>query len=368
MRRFVALGLTLSAGLLLTAAFTGKGPQDRPAPAEDDIAASRRNAIVSAAERASPAVVAIGTVEPGVVGERHGRMIVDPQYVSLAVPFVGSGVVIDGRRGLILTNTHVIQELRTLLVTLPDGRQLEAQVVGQDPNNDLALLRVDADDLPEIPLGHSDSLMIGEWALAIGNPFGNYIDDPEPTVTVGVVSALHRDLREPQTGRIYLDMVQTDASINPGNSGGALVNADGELIGINTFIISTSGSSADIGFAIPVDRIHRVVDEILNHGGVRPIYVDFHARTFTRWMAQHLDQEWTPGAIVWEMDVNGPAAQAGLRNGDVVTAVNGEDIATSDELEVYLFTLRVGEPIQLTLRRADGEETIAYTLVEDRGH
>ncbi|NUP89762.1 MAG: trypsin-like peptidase domain-containing protein [Candidatus Sumerlaeia bacterium] len=311
-------------------------------------------------------MVAIGTIEQGVVGMQRGHMLIDAEVVPLAIPYLGSGVIIDGGRGLILTNDHVIRGLRRFLVSLPDGRQFEAEYVGGDRNNDLALLRVAERGLPDIPLGRSDDLMVGEWALAIGNPFGNYIDDPEPTVTVGVISALHRDLRDQSTGRVYLDMIQTDASINPGNSGGALVNAHGELIGINTFIISTSGSSADIGFAIPVDRIHRVVDDILEHGSVRPIYVDFHSRPYQRWMAERQDQRWSPGAIVWEIDMNGPAARAGLRNGDVITQVNGERITSSEELELYLFTLRVGEPIQLTVRRGGDEQVIEYTLVEDR--
>src|SRR5262249_34256116 len=160
----------------------------------------------------------------------------------------------------------------------------------------------------------------------------------QPTVTVGVVSALHRDFRDSRTGRAYVDMVQADASINPGNSGGALVNANGELIGINTFIISTSGSSADIGFAIPVDRIHRVVDDIVAHGRVRTAYQDFHTQTFRERMAQQMGKEFVAGAIVWEIDTNGPAARAGLRNGDVITRINNRTITSSQELEDYLFT------------------------------
>ena len=206
--------------------------------------------------------------------------------------------------------------------------------------------------------------MIGEWVLAIGNPFGSLIDDPQPTVTVGVVSALHRDFRTGRGGR-YVDMIQSDAGINPGNSGGALVNARGELVGINTFIISPSGSSAGVGFAIPCDRVLRVVEDLRRFGHVRPIYQDFRTHTFRPAMEQLLGVPHRPGAVVTALDERGPAAQAGLQLGDVITAINGHAVGTSRDLEEYLFTLRVGEPIQLTVVRPDGEHGVEYELVED---
>jgi S1-C subfamily serine protease len=338
------------------------------APEVDAIDGSRRNAIVNAAERASPAVVAVGTVEQRYIAYFDWRrgLAVDPVPEVYELPFLGSGVVIDGDEGLIVTNDHVVRGLRTLLVTLPDGRRFEARLIGSDPNNDLALLRVEADDLPEVPLGRSEGLMIGEWAIAIGNPFGNLIDNPQPTVTVGVISALNRSIPSGPGRRAYVRMIQTDAGINPGNSGGALVNARGELVGVNTFIISPSGSSADIAFAIPVDRVRLILEDLRQRGQVRPIYRDYHARTHEPWLGELIGEPFHPGAIVYEIDVRGPAAAAGLRNGDVITEINGLAVAGAEELEHYLFISRVGEPIKLKVWRPDGEHTVEYELVAER--
>ncbi|MBN1476536.1 trypsin-like peptidase domain-containing protein [Candidatus Sumerlaeota bacterium] len=363
MRRLLLLSPPLLVALI-AAAVLASAPST-PADQTVDIDSSRRNAIVIAAERASPAIVAVGTVERIERGFLRGHSLYTYQELA-PFPFVGSGVIIDGDEGLIVTNDHVIAGLSELLVTLPDGRQFDATLVGHDSSNDLALLRIPASDLPEIPLGTSDDLMIGEWVLAIGNPFGDLIDDPQPTVSIGVISALNRDFRNARTGRISLDMIQTDAGINPGNSGGALVNAQGELIGINSFIISPSGTSADIGFAIPVNRVRRVVDDLARYGQVRPVYRDFVTHTFRRRMAESTGVTHRPGAIVTALDINGPAAQAGLLLGDIVTRINGQAVTNSQEMEAYLTTLRVGEPIRLTVWRPDGEAEIDYELIQDR--
>lgn len=337
-----------------------------PPPGDPD--ATRRTALVAAAERACPAVVAVGTIEHAYRGFATRRgFLIDPHPVLDPFPYLGSGVIIDGEEGLIITNAHVVHGLSNVLVTIPDGRQLQAEIVAADLQNDLALLRVEGKNLPTIALGRSEDLMIGEWALAIGNPFGNLIDDPQPTVTSGVVSALHRTFHDTVRGRVYQDMIQTDAGINPGNSGGALVNVRGELIGINTFIISPSGSSAGLGFAIPISRVRRFVDEVRQHGQVRSVYRDFLVGTNTPWVAdRYLGRDYVPGAIVTDIDLNGPAAQAGLQVGDVITAINGEPVQTAQDLSDYLFTFRVGEPIRLTVERPDGEHVIEYQLVEDR--
>jgi serine protease Do len=384
MRRAVTLLLCLALAAVIAASIRDQAKQSAPlpeaaassvnpgatpllpAPAADPTL-TRRTAIVNAAERADPAIVAVGTVASQYHGVPvGGTLYVDPHPVLAPFPFLGSGVIIDGDRGLVITNSHVVEGLDNVLVTLPDGRQLQARILGQDRTNDLALLQVDEKNLPSIPLGRSDDLMIGEWVLAIGNPFGNLIEDPQPTVTVGVVSALHRDFHDESQRRVYVDMIQTDAGINPGNSGGALVNVRGELVGINTFIISPSGSSAGLGFAIPVNRVRQVVDEILRYGQVRPIYQDFRVRTNTEGIAEYLQQPFTAGAIVTDIDLNGPAAKAGLQVGDVITAINGQPVTSSRSLGDYLFTLRVGEPIQLSVNRSGHALTLSFEPVEDR--
>ena len=200
---------------------------------------------------------------------------------------VGSGVIVD-KKGHILTNHHVIRDADKITVTIPDGREFDAQVVGYDPFSDLALLEVDTDglSLPEIQWGDSDSLLIGEWVVAIGNPFGLSLGDAQPTVTVGIVSATQRTLTVEDL--YHEDLIQTDASINPGNSGGALVNIHGELIGINTVIRSTSGGSQGVGFAIPVNKARRVVQQITEYGSVIPPYFDVEVQPVTEELAEKL--------------------------------------------------------------------------------
>jgi serine protease Do len=363
----MASALAWGAGLFQTSTRETETRRETDSEAlSEAIGRSRRTAVVDAAERASPAVVAVGTIEQMVSGVPFGPWILDPQYVDHPSPFLGSGVVIDADEGLIVTNDHVVRGLQNFLVTLSSGDQLEARLVGSDPNNDIALLRVQAEDLPEIPIGHSTDLMIGEWAIAIGNPFGSMIGDPKPTVTVGVISALNRAFPSGPRNRHYYNMIQTDAGINPGNSGGALVNARGELIGINTFIISTTGSSNDIAFAIPVDRVQTIVQEIRTHGKVRSVYRDFLVRTNRSWMAEQLDRPFQPGALVVAIDEHGPASKAGLRNGDVITGVNGREVETAADLEEYRFILRVGEPIQIRVWRPGEELSVEYELDAER--
>jgi serine protease Do len=217
----------------------------------EDVGDSRRTAIVRAAERVGPATVSITALKTRIVSgaPRPGDAFFDrflrgyfpdwlreEQYHSF-----GSGVIIDPD-GYILTNDHVVGRANAVTVTLSDGRDYEGRVLGSDPRYDLAVVKIDGEDLPVAPLGDSDDLIVGEWAIAIGNPFGYLLNDTDPSVTAGVISALHRDVQgEGESGAIYKDMIQTDAAINPGNSGGPLVNSRGEVIGISSFIFSSSG-------------------------------------------------------------------------------------------------------------------------------
>ncbi|MEA3365953.1 MAG: trypsin-like peptidase domain-containing protein, partial [Candidatus Hydrogenedentes bacterium] len=255
------------------------------AQVQDDVGLSRRNAIVEAIEKAAPAVVSINVVEtrseaPPLFQDFWEFFdLPSPRYRTRhrRVDSVGSGFLIDAQ-GHILTNYHVLEGASSIAsVTLPDGRDLEAEIVGLDPRTDVALLKAAGTNLPYAALGQSEDLYIGEWVIAIGNPFGPLISDPQPTVSVGVVSAKDRRL-SPSIGkgeRLYQRMIQTDAAINPGNSGGPLVNARGEVIGVNTMIFSQSGGNVGLGFAIPIDRARRVVAELKRYGRRRDPWAGF---------------------------------------------------------------------------------------------
>ena len=236
-----------------------------------------KSPVAAVAHQVSPAVVTIGAVKESLrPADDFFRAFVirQDQYQ----PYLGSGVLI-GSDGHILTNVHVIDGAKRILVTFSDGREFPATVVAADPLQDIALLKIEAKDLPDpLVLGDSDSLQIGEDVIALGNPFGPMMQDPRPTVTRGVVSAVHRNFRpNANADRVYTDMIQTDAAINPGNSGGPLVDMDGNVVGVNTFIFSRSGGSHGIGFAIPVNRVKAMLEEIRQHGRLRNVAVDFDA-------------------------------------------------------------------------------------------
>lgn len=274
-RRKACLTFVLAAGLLPGApvAWAQPVPGDTTrSPGPDTIVSSRRNAIVQAVERAAPSVVGVTTttIDKYRVRARHPFFDLVPLDVikEEATPHVGSGFVI--RDGYILTNHHVVEGAAEISITLPDGRRFEVTNIRDqvlvDRQTDLAIIKVNAHDLPIADLGDSDDVIIGEWSIAIGNPFGLRMEDPRPTVTVGVVSAVKRDFRPDESGRVYTGMIQTDASINPGNSGGPLVNSDGQVIGLNTFIFSSSGGSLGIGFAIPINRAAEVANRLIAEG------------------------------------------------------------------------------------------------------
>jgi len=264
----------------------------------------------------------------------------------------GSGFVWD-RRGNIVTNYHVIEEGNEFSVTLSDHSSWDARVVGVAPDKDLAVLRIEAPSarLTPLPLGSSRGVVVGQVVLAVGNPFGL-----DHTLTTGVVSALGRELRSP-AGRTIRDVIQTDAAINPGNSGGPLLNSSGKLIGVNSAIYSTSGSSAGIGFAIPVDTVRRLVPQLIEHG--KPIQPDIGATWLSDGVAARLGLS---GAVVYEVLEGGPADQAGLRGirvdrwdqiylGDVVVAADGRSVGSNDELLHRFESVGVGKTVTLTVDR-----------------
>jgi serine protease Do len=339
-------------------------------PATRSFGEERRNAVVRAAETVGPAVVSISVVQTRFVrgqvpADRFGyffdRYIPAPIYRQ-RVPSLGSGFVID-RAGVILTNEHVVHGAEQIKVSLTDGRTFDAKVIGSDPTYDLAVLRISGENLPVAPLGDSNDILVGEWAIAIGNPFGFLLNDYQPSVTAGVISAKGRDIQSSGDGTgIYKNMVQTDAAINPGNSGGPLVNGDGKVIGINTFIFTESGGSLGIGFAIPINVASRVVREILQYGGVRQIWIGLRVMEVTPYLAAYYNLREGRGLFVHELEDQSPADRAGVQIGDLILAVNGEEVSRLAQAQRLIFGAAVGDVITLKIERAGKQSEVRIRL------
>jgi serine protease Do len=337
----------------------------------ESIDVSRRNAIVTAAEVVGPAVVSVNVVATQVVRDRSffDDPFMDPFFRGLFPPRerlrqvqgLGSGFIVSSD-GYVVTNQHVVAGATEIVVTLLDGRQLPARLVQADEVTDIAILKVDAEDLPTAPLGNSDNLLIGEWAIAIGNPFGYLLADRNPSVTVGVISAIGRDVR-PETGeggaQVWSGMIQTDAAINPGNSGGPLVNAAGEVIGVNAFIFSGgSGGSIGLGFAIPINRARRVMRDVVEFGTIRRPWIGIHLAPV------QTDGNVSPvGARVVRVDPGSPAERAGIEPGDVLAETNGRPLQSPIEWEGRLLDLPTGTSLTVLVRR-DGS-TFERTLTPE---
>ncbi len=317
--------------------------------------------------RVSPAVVNIAT--RGTIRERAPRnpLLEDPFFRRFfdvppdggqrERPFqsAGSGVIIDARAGHIITNAHVVENASEITVTLQDGRDLKAEIVGADAPSDIAVLKVKPDRLTEIALGDSDRLEVGDFVVAIGNPFGL-----QHTVTSGIVSALGRSGIS-RDG--FEDFIQTDASINPGNSGGALVNLRGELVGINSAILSRSGGNIGIGFAIPSNLARGVLDQLIRYGSVKRGVLGVNIAPVTPDVAQALGLTVATGALVTQVVEKSAAEKAGIRAGDVITAVNGRAIRSHTELRNAIGLLRVGERVEISLLR-EGRAQRVSALIE----
>ena len=262
----------------------------------------------------------------------------------------GSGVIIDAD-GHILTNNHVVERAEDVRVTLTDGREYEARVVGRDPKTDLAVLQVDVTEpLPVATLGNSDRLRVGDWVMAIGNPFGL-----SHTVTAGIVSGKGRIIGAGP----YDDFIQTDASINPGNSGGPLFNMRGEVVGINTAMVP---HGRGIGFAIPIDTAKPLIPQMVATGGVTRGYLGVSIQSITPDLAAALKLDGTQGALVGEVMPDSPAARAGLQSGDVITAFDGEPVATSQDLPGMVAAIQVGQDVTVTVRRQGESLDLAVTV------
>lgn len=270
---------------------------------------------------------------------------------------LGSGVVIDADKGHIITNNHVIESADNIVVTLSDGRKLDAVVIGRDEGADIAVIQVEADNLTEIKIANSEELRVGDFVVAIGNPFGL-----AQTVTSGIVSALGRSRLGIES---YEDFIQTDASINPGNSGGALVNLRGELVGINTAIVGPSGGSVGIGFAIPVNMAQQITAQLIEHGEVKRGRLGFTAQDLTQDLAQAFDIDQKNGVVVASVEADSAAAKAGMKTGDVIVAINDEPVKDSADVRNTIGLLRVGTEIKLDIVR-NGKAMQLSALITER--
>ena len=307
-------------------------------------------------DRITPAVVNIATVTTAPI--ENNPLARDPffrrffnlpdrpqQQIS-----AGSGVIVDAARGLVLTNNHVVKDAQQIIVTLKDRRQFQAQLVGTDPGTDIAVLRIEARNLTALAFGDSDTHAVGDFVVAIGNPFGI-----GQTVTSGIISALGRTGLTPEG---YEEFIQTDASINPGNSGGALVNLRGELIGINTAIIGPTGGNVGIGFAVPANMVRGVMNQIVRFGEVRRGRLGVEIEDLTPAAAEKLRLNFNEGAILARVQPGSPAEKAGLRSGDIVMAYNGRTIRSGSDLRNRLGLTPVGEEIDLTIVREGREQKV----------
>jgi Do/DeqQ family serine protease len=320
-----------------------------------------------AVDKASPAVVNINTAK--VVTVRPHPFFNDPVFRQffggqddLISPrkhvetSLGSGVIMSDQ-GYIVTNHHVIQGADAIQVSLQDGRMVQAKVVGSDPETDIAVLKIDLKNLPVITLGHSDNLRVGDVVLAIGNPFG-----VGQTVTMGIVSATGRNKLGINT---FENFIQTDAAINPGNSGGALIDANGNLVGINTAMFSRSGSYQGIGFAIPTSLAENVMEDVLKHG--RPLrgWLGIEAQAITPQIAKALDLDKTGGVMVVGVVRNGPAHRAGMQAGDIIVSIDGQKITEAHEALLAISSRKPGDRVKLEVLR-NGKKTMLETTAIER--
>jgi serine protease Do len=329
----------------------------------------RKNAITNAVSIVEASVVSVNVVKTEIVRQNtdplqnpffgfFGRFPYERQVKSL-----GSGVIFS-KEGYILTNSHVVEGASEIKIVLPDGRSMDGKLIGIDTAHDIAVVRAIGKNLPVAKLGTSSDLIIGEWSIAIGNPYGFFIKDSKPSVSVGVISAVKRNFSQNRNDKIYKDMIQTDAAINPGNSGGPLVNIFGEVIGINTFILSQSGGSIGIGFAIPIDRVKKIAAELIKYGGPRKIWFGFKVDNLNPMIANYFHLKNMDGVIVTSVDPKSPVYRQGLRRGDIILEINSHKIKNADDAEMAVSDISVGDTVILKIRGKIKSKKIIFKALE----
>ena len=346
-----------------------------PFAQQEGIDKSRQTAITYAIEQISNSVVGINVTQ---LKQQQVNPFFDPFWGgffpytrTFKVDNMGSGVLVSPD-GYIITNTHVVDNATEIVVTLRGGKSYEAQLVGMDNLTDIALVKVDDSDLPFAELGNSDELIVGEWAIALGNPLGLFDVNHQPTATAGIISGVKMDFGLKESGHVYQNMIQTDAAINPGNSGGPLVNALGEVIGINTFIMTGSNYSSGsigIGFAIPINRVKEVAEDLKKFGKVERSYTTgVHVQAIDPVMQRYLRLPTSEGVIITDVEKRSSGERAGLQIGDVILAVDNRKInSPKDIIRVIDEGLhKVGDNVTLTILRESNSIDIQLTLEEPK--
>jgi len=340
----------------------------------EEITNSRRNIITETVKNVSPSVVGINVIEIREYKDPFFSFFDDPFFqrffgqrgtYNREVKGLGSGYIISSD-GYIATNDHVAGNATKITVTLTDGRQFDARIIGTDNASDICLLKIDGNNLPNIKFGNSDDIIIGEWVIALGNPFGLFDLNDKPTVTVGVVSATGMNL-DAINNRYYLNMIQTDASINGGNSGGPLVNSEGEVIGMNTLIFTAGQSTGNIGlgFAIPVNKVKKIVEELKEKGSIdRNFEIGMRIQTIDDGIAKYYHLKSAKGVIVTRIYPNTPAERAGIEVGDIIVEVEGFKINNENSMFSVFHEFRTGQTVKLKIVRDEKELTKQMKLVK----
>lgn len=356
---------------------TASSAMAQSSAAQNDLTSSRENAITRSVQKISPAVVGINVTA---VEERQSPFATNDPFFKqffrdnpffdqlfgsqkIEVQSLGSGFIISPD-GYTVTNDHVVKGATKIIVTMTDGSKRTANIIGHDSQSDVALLKIDGDSLPYCEFGNSDSILVGEWVIAFGNPFGLFDINNKPTVTVGVVSSLGMNLSRAGSGD-YSDMIETDAAINPGNSGGPLVDADGKVIGVNTMIYTAGVSQAYIGygFAIPVNKVARVVDQLKKYGKVRhESWVGIDLQTVDENIAKYFGLSEPSGALVNNVQVGSPADKSGFKQGDLILKYEGKPVHDAATLQALLDDLLPGVRVKFEILREDKLLTLSLKV------
>ena len=354
----VLAAFVVSGGIALTTGYPAATLAGAPIP---EAGGSPMQTLAPVVSRITPGVVGISV--KGRVREDN-PLLQDPVFrrffnlrpgpIERETEAAGSGVIVDAAQSYVLTNAHVVENATSIEVTTKDNRRLNAKLIGRDPETDIAVLQIPASGLTAVPVGDSDRLQVGDFVLAIGNPFGL-----GQTVTSGIISALGRSGLGIEG---YEDFIQTDASINPGNSGGPLVDLQGRIVGINTAIVAPTGGNVGIGFAVPINMARLVMDQLINYGEIRHGRIGVAIQDLTPDLAQALDTRRTEGAVIARVEPGSSAERAGLRPNDIIVAINGAPMRSGVELRNRVGLSRVGDEVELTVERGGSERDVTVRV------